>query len=42
MPADFGEIGFARARFVDKAAVEHHDDSVGQLEQLIQIFASVD
>jgi hypothetical protein len=42
MATDFGEISFARARFLNKGAAEHHDHSVGQLEQLIQIFASVD
>ena len=39
MAADFGEIGFAGAGFIDELAVEHHDQAIRQFQQLIEILA---
>ena len=39
MPPDFGEIGFARACFMDELAVEHHDQTIRQFEQFVEILA---
>ena len=34
---DGGAVGARSRRLVNQAAVEHHDDAVGKLEQLVQI-----
>ena len=39
MPADLGEIGRAGARLVDQRAVEHHHETIGELQKLVEIFA---
>ena len=36
---DFGEIGFAGARFMNELAVEHHDQTIRQFEQFVEILA---
>ena len=37
--SDLHEVGVARGRLVDEPAVEHDQDAVGQLEELVQVFA---
>ena len=37
--ADDGDIRFGSGSLVDEFAVEHHDDSVGKLEDFVEIFA---
>jgi hypothetical protein len=33
VPPDFGEVGFAGARFIDELAVKHHHQAIRQFEQ---------
>ncbi|GCC49433.1 hypothetical protein chiPu_0033481, partial [Chiloscyllium punctatum] len=39
MPADLGEVGFAGPGLVDERAVEHHDQPIRQLQELVEVFA---
>ena len=39
VPPDLGEIGFTGAGLVDELTVEHHDQTVGEFEQFVKVFA---
>ena len=39
MPPDLGEIGLARACFMDELAVEHHDQTIRQFQQFVEVLA---
>ena len=39
MPSDLGEIGLAGAGFMDKLAVEHHDQTIRQFQEFVEVLA---
>src|SRR5438094_787672 len=38
LAADLRQVRFARSGFVDEPAIEHHQDSICQFEQFVEIF----
>src|ERR1700676_1114487 len=39
VPPDLGEVGFAGAGLIDQLAVEHHEQAIRQLQQLVEVLA---
>jgi hypothetical protein len=39
-PSDRADIGMGRVRFEHKPAIEHHDDAVRELKDLVEILAN--